>query len=363
METYLVHFKKGAQKDDHKYIDRIKKNGKWYYTYYKRKVGLVKKQGLKKTIENNKALKEKLQKLSEQNTNPIKPVRESVKYYLDKAKASKFENYEDAMKLMGFKKKTEKTTKIEDQMAVNPNYPRDIWNSIKRIDNKLIRNVSNDDDYKEYDRLVDEYCDEKYSPYQANCYACSITYDLRRRGWDVTAVKDDDGEYTSNFLQCYNDARSSELYEIQGKVKKKELIHDIQKDISSDGEGARGFLGIYWTAGGAHSVVYEVGKNGNIVIRDCQNNEVYDSLEDYCYNSYGYLRVGKLDYTRVDNLTPNGNVITYVTQNDFLDDEMKYYNLPENITVRQNTDSILSKEISKNLAENRKKNKNETLRS
>ena len=78
----------------------------------------------------------------------------------------------------------------------------------------------------------------------------------------------------------------------------------MEENLKQYGEGARGHLGLYWKMGGGHDVIWEV-ENGEVVIRDCQINQVVE-LEDYLSRSSSY------DYVRTDNLEPTEDILRTV---------------------------------------------------
>ena len=67
MDNYLIHYKKGSEKQDHKYVSRENKNGKWQYSYKSAEVELKPQ----KELEDNTA------------ASPDQITSES-KYYIDK---------------------------------------------------------------------------------------------------------------------------------------------------------------------------------------------------------------------------------------------------------------------------------------
>ena len=92
MENYLEHSKKGTSwaKTGAKYISRIKKNGKWVYTYKLRKAkDVVKKaavnvkedQEMRERIENQKARDKKTKKLRSKKYKAVNKVRGYVNTY------------------------------------------------------------------------------------------------------------------------------------------------------------------------------------------------------------------------------------------------------------------------------------------
>ena len=179
--------------------------------------------------------------------------------------------------------KTKATTLDEDMEAVNPIY---------HTNNKS---------------LVDE-----------NCGACTIAYDLRRRGYDVAAVDEDtyrkSGGTLNDLVDCYDNAKLIDMsyiarkYNISEKSSTghptKELVSCMEKEMLSEGDGARGNFLTVWSLGGGHSISWEV-ENGEIVYRDCQTNEKVE-LDKWLGMSDEFY------YFRTDNLTPNERIEDYV---------------------------------------------------
>ena len=179
--------------------------------------------------------------------------------------------------------KTKATTLDEDMEAVNPIY---------HTNNKS---------------LFDE-----------NCGACTIAYDLRRRGYDVAAVDEDtyrkSGGTLNDLVDCYDNAKLIDMsyiarkYNINEKSSTghptKELVSCMEKEMLSEGDGARGNFLTVWSLGGGHSISWEV-ENGEIVYRDCQSNEKVE-LDKWLGMSDEFY------YFRTDNLTPNERIEDYV---------------------------------------------------
>ena len=180
--------------------------------------------------------------------------------------------------------KTKATTYDEDMASINPNYKTD------------------------------------KSSYDENCGACTIAYDLRRRGYDVTVVDEDaylkGGNSYIDLLECYDNADWTNLV-TRANIEKeygidlpnvypptKEEVSYMEHDMLNEGEGARGNFMMQWINGGGHSISWEV-EDGEVVYRDCQTNEKIDIEE---YRTYAK----SFTYFRTDNLTPNENVLDYV---------------------------------------------------
>ncbi len=158
----------------------------------------------------------------------------------------------------GLRLKTKKTSAEEDLAHVNPGY----------------KNFSPDT--------------------KQNCMMCTTTFELRRRGYDVTAQKENVGATFNDLTRWFPDADVKEVFVD---------YEDIDKDLISQGDGARGNLMIPLTTGGGHSIAYEI-KNGKIILYDGQSNKVIkDELEVFEY--LHELSTGVLYYARLDNCRIN----------------------------------------------------------
>ena len=179
-----------------------------------------------------------------------------------------------------------------------------------------------------------------------NCRRCTLAYEMRRRGFDVKATKTTNGygqatdglynvtsksgekfvkpgvtgvigrmfkeEYAistgssetkpfSDFLDTVKPAggRGKNKIDLDSDpVKRSKNIFDA---LSKEPDGARGELGIAWTAGSGHSVAWEVVK-GKPVIFDTQTGQHFKDSDSFTkYAS----RVKDSGYTRLDNVELN----------------------------------------------------------
>lgn len=155
-----------------------------------------------------------------------------------------------------------------------------------------------------------------------NCMLCTLTFDLRRRGYDVTANYANYG-YTfedlshwypgcstsDTTLQTYVDPETGEI--ITTPEDMEEYIDESLEELIETGEGARGAFCVYWAGGGGHAMAYEV-KNGEPIVYDCQTGEKHEGddlrqLLTYTTESHA---------TRLDNVEPNAEYIKEVTHDD-----------------------------------------------
>lgn len=158
-----------------------------------------------------------------------------------------------------------------------------------------------------------------------NCVYCSATFEVRRRGYDVTANlsgKPMNGRAVIhsmfpkskvNNIDPYNliDKKSSSVNPQIGdlnKAKKYENLasngdnRDYAKTVIntlSKEQNSRGCLLVSWGFGGGHAISYEV-KNGNVRIFDGQNGKIYSgkSVEDILSSTYmvANVRLDDVDF-------------------------------------------------------------------
>ena len=170
-----------------------------------------------------------------------------------------------------------------------------------------------------------KYSDDESNLYNQNCAVCTLAYDLRRRGYDVMASSEEvtmtngtAGLTMREIQKCYkggefvslNDvARNNK--EISGEIKDAIKSKDgqvigqyVEKELISQGEGARGHIVFHWTNGGGHDIAWEVEK-GKVVYRDCQTNKKI-KMEEYSSLSYEIL------YMRTDNLQLSDEAMKYI---------------------------------------------------
>lgn len=124
-----------------------------------------------------------------------------------------------------------------------------------------------------------------------NCAACSVVYDLRRRGYDV------DANMTKNLQFIHFDLGR---YYPGAKTVNAHGLDEANANLSEMPVGARGYFGGVTVYGGGHAVAWEMGENG-LVFRDCQSNKTYDA------NTINQIFNAKADcyYSRLDDVEPD----------------------------------------------------------
>lgn len=134
---------------------------------------------------------------------------------------------------------------------------------------------------------------------KSNCVLCTMTYELRRRGYDVTANKAGVGYFDNETKKWFPGIKyesiKNENTRFSDSIRRNYAKNVIAHMEKTQPEGARGNLVIDWTLGGAHSVAYEI-KDGKMIIRDGQINKIYSNPERILSKCSG------VRYARLDNL-------------------------------------------------------------
>lgn len=184
----------------------------------------------------------------------------------------------------GFYLKDKKTSRDEDIKAVNPDYKLGGYGSTN------------------------------------NCMLCTVTYDLRRRGYDVEAKKMAGNGLTANSLKSLYknpDIRKVDDRDpVTGKrpskvaVSRQNMINNTKTQLSSQ-KDARGNIMVTWDrpGSGGHSMAYEV-KHGSLEILDTQCGKVYKGSDIDRLLS----RTNTIQYARLDNLEVKANKLKGVAR-------------------------------------------------
>lgn len=334
---------------DHKYIRREWKNNHWTYYYDDGTNTIDHPKGQNyKTIDQVKSEQQKaVQTPSQTNHNGLQQYANTVDSLIKNGKnvIDKFNFYMDIPVRDLFKRNQKEASHVVQGSTQTKEKPLDskaarrekklkraeemnnVWRPLynEQMDNLSKNNPLPSLPVKKSPSTYDEdmevinpgYSTNKDNEYNQNCALCSLTYELRMRGYDVEAKEEVKvfGKPTglNNFAitDCYKDTNVLD-YTSSDKISKKyncgddigEQLNALEKELLQHGDGARGELGVYWTSGGGHSVVWQVEK-GEVVVRDCQTNTKY-SLEDYS----GHIK--RFEYLRTDTLELNKDVLKYV---------------------------------------------------
>lgn len=140
-----------------------------------------------------------------------------------------------------------------------------------------------------------------------NCYACVVAYDMRKRGYDVTAAEDYNGANMTTITSLYKNAKpklvssqktNQNYIDNAGIYHNRNLTNELKDELKKEPNGSSGYLSFKWNgSSGGHAVAYEK-ENGHVLIYDPQNGEKYE-LEQYCD------KASDVAYFRTDNLEIN----------------------------------------------------------
>lgn len=161
-----------------------------------------------------------------------------------------------------------------------------------------------------------------------NCGYCTLAYDMRRRGFDVTAKRTTIATSGEDFYKKYyknvkvrkiepegfenlksymdksmtNFAFASSTHPIEFRKYQKALIHNLENELREQPDGSRGYIGVSWKGGSSgHSMAYEIsGGKAYIVDAQIAKRRPVSSLEKL---------VSSVQYARLDNATPNYEMI------------------------------------------------------
>ena len=161
-----------------------------------------------------------------------------------------------------------------------------------------------------------------------NCVLCSITYEMRRRGYDVTANKSTEGYNYTDIKHWFKDTEMKKGYDPKYKYQGDDYsdwvdnewvdsaaralrgqnhqhAEVLSKRILREPKNSRGVLFVTWPYGGGHAVAYEVGinkKDGSkkLIIRDGQDGKIYNNPDDLLKwaTDSQYMRLDNIDFDK-----------------------------------------------------------------
>lgn len=184
--------------------------------------------------------------------------------------------------------------------------------------------------------LINPYYSDSYD-FQTNCYSCSMSYDMRKRGFDTTALVDIYGGMMYDDIEDCYDGGEFDSFDLKDTNSSEEAIEKMKEQLlaESNGEDSFGFISCWWEQGGGHIFNYEI-VNGEVTFVDTQvpnnSNHVADIKRYVDMIDYkGPCRVDDFDcnivYMRTDNLYPNENILhTTTVKESYSDVQNKFDN-------------------------------------
>ena len=177
-------------------------------------------------------------------------------------------------------------------------------------DQKKMSNSSYQDENEDLSKVNPGYYNWN-SNTKSNCALCTVTYDLRRKGYDVTANTATTGFYVENLKDWYpdvevnhissSDTTKTKYTNEQGftVVETETPSNKLINELSNEPDGAHGYLGVYWNEGGGHAMVWE--KRGDkVVILDGQSNTIYENPYEILQYTTGDYHYARLDNAEID---------------------------------------------------------------
>lgn len=145
---------------------------------------------------------------------------------------------------------------------------------------------------------------------QNNCMSCSVTYDTRRRGFDVISklsakpmpVSGYDDIYPNHKEKWFSNTffKRSNNGSYDSPYQKSSFMDNILKDSDSHGN-SRGIINVFYGYGAGHAINYSV-ENGEFKIIDSQSGKVYNDKQS---KTWFLNNASEIMYFRTDNISDN----------------------------------------------------------
>lgn len=156
-----------------------------------------------------------------------------------------------------------------------------------------------------------------YGEYSLNCQRCVVAYEMRRRGYKVTAmptfegdilpyaVRQKDGVTTHSFwMGSFQGAKTTNV----GSRRRDETIRNIESQMKQWGSGSRGIIRVSWNNGGGH--VFNVENSGGTIRYIDAQTGTRVNIKEYM----SMAKPSKTGLVRTDNLKPSNRMKNSVTQ-------------------------------------------------
>lgn len=183
-------------------------------------------------------------------------------------------------------------------------------NELDKIFDKKTIDSSQQDDSKAVNPHYSE--DGGYGPFRTNCQRCVITYDLRRRGYDVEARgrfdKYDKYALNSGWMTFYKGITPNDVIKT-GSKDRLMMVERTKSAISKMGNGARCVIRISWSKHSGHVLIAE-NINGIVQFIDPQDGSFYDK-DQWSY----WCQPTKTQIVRIDNKEINLDTIQDACKN------------------------------------------------
>lgn len=294
-------YKNSKKPKESKLKSKLKSVSKFLKNISKKVNNLFKKskKELGKTLEKGRKFVDEVIFGKKKNSSSLFDVKEKIHKYIARVKMSngKYKYFYDAGAYERYLKRMEYQKNEPEFMKKVPKIPESDGYTADEDMAKINK------EYSRYDKATSQ-----------NCTNCTAAYELRCRGYDVSAA--DYENYVANYDNAsmfrfplyYKDAKTIRLDDtgeehkspLNNTVAYKRYEYDsrtvTEAILKHSGKNTRGDISVMWKeALAGHSMVYEVNNKGKVTIRDCQTNRTY-RVEDIVD------QVNAISITRTDNL-------------------------------------------------------------
>lgn len=133
--------------------------------------------------------------------------------------------------------------------------------------------------------------------YQINCQRCVPTYEMRSRGYDVTALPcTEEDDYLS--YHPYDAWENADVQVAEGNG-----LEDIQNAMNTWGDGSRAQVCLQWENGEGGHTFFAEQKEGATRFVDPQTGDTD------CAWYFDEAKQGTVTFCRIDNLKPSSNIL------------------------------------------------------
>ena len=151
-----------------------------------------------------------------------------------------------------------------------------------------------------------------YKEFTENCQRCVIAYELRRRGYDVTAQPTFKGDILPTGVTRADGLRYGHWMGAFQGAKPEKLANSskaLTEKMSEWGNGSRAILQVSWKGGHSGHVINLEYRNGRVLLFDPQIGKRYNANE-----LFAVVKPGRTQIVRVDNLRPSERAKKAVTK-------------------------------------------------
>ncbi len=164
-----------------------------------------------------------------------------------------------------------------------------------------------------------------YREYSQNCQRCVVAYELRRRGYDVTALPTYQGDrlpqvahydskngiYQGRWQGAFQNAKSVNVGAAGDSTRaEKKVMGSIDQHMKDWGSGARAVVQIFYRGGGGHVFNVE-NQNGRTVYVEAQTGKVKDMAR-----TMQSVKTDSVNLIRTDNLKISERAKNFVRQSN-----------------------------------------------